>query len=80
MTSRSVMLSGVPSSAMQLEEQRADLGFGARPVGVGERLEVQAVEQLAVDVGLQLEVLRPRRLDARVRAGAAAAAAEVTDS
>ena len=52
----------------QLEEQRPDLGFGARPLGRGQRLEVQAVEQLAVDVGLELDVLRAaalRRADAR---------------
>ena len=49
----------------QVEEQRADVGFGARPLGRRQRFEVQPVEQLAVDVGLELDVLRPRRLDAR---------------
>ncbi len=55
----------------QVEQQRADLRLGARPLGRRERLEVQAVEQLAVDVGLQLEVLRPRRFRRAVAAGAA---------
>ena len=49
----------------EVEEQRADVGFGARPLGRRQRFEVQPVEQLAVDVGLELDVLRPRRLDAR---------------
>ena len=49
----------------QLEEQRADFRLGARRVGRRQRLEVQPVEQLPVDVGLQLEVLRPRRFGAR---------------
>ncbi len=49
----------------EVEEQRADVGFGARPLGRRQRFEVQAVEQLAVDVRLELDVLRPRRLDAR---------------
>ena len=51
----------------QVEEQRADIGFGARPLGRCQRLEVQPVEQLPVDVGLELDVLRPRRFDARRR-------------
>ena len=51
----------------QVEEQRADFRLGARALGRGERLEVQPVEQLPVDVGLQLEVLRPRRFRPRRR-------------
>ncbi len=47
----------------QVEEQRPDVRFGARALGRRQRLEVQAVEQLPVDVGLELDVLRPRRLD-----------------
>ena len=42
----------------QLADQRADLAFGARAIGVRQRLEIQPVEQLAVDVRLQLDVLR----------------------
>ncbi len=49
----------------QVKEQRPDVRFGARPLRRRQRFEVQAVEQLAVDVGLELDVLRPRRLDAR---------------
>ena len=48
----------------QLAEQRADLALGARAIGLRQRLEVQAVEQLAVDAGLA----------ARGTAGAAAPA------
>ena len=59
--SRSARLSGVALFGQQLAEQRADLAFGARAIGLRQRLEVQAVQQLAVDVGLQLEVLLPRR-------------------
>ena len=56
--SRSLMLSGVPLLGDQFEQQRADFRFGARAIGRRERLEIQPVEQLAVDVGLQLEILR----------------------
>ena len=49
----------------EVEQQRANLRFGARPIRVGERLEIQAVEELPVNVRLELDVLRPRRLDAR---------------
>ena len=68
--SRSLMLSGVPLFGDQLEEQRPDFRLGARAVGRRQRLEVQPVEQLPVDVRLQLEVLRPRRLDRGARAAA----------
>ena len=52
----------------QVEQQRADLRFGARALDRGERLQVQAVQQLPVDVRLQLDVLRPRRLGRAGRA------------
>ena len=45
----------------QLAQERADLTLGARAIGLRERLEVQPVEQLAVDVRLQLEILMPHR-------------------
>ena len=65
----------------QIEEQRADLRLGAWALGGRERLEVQAVEQLPVNVRLQLEILRPRRFDARTRgASAAAGVSSVTSS
>ena len=54
--------------AEQLEEQRADVAFGARPIDGRKGLEVQPVQQLPVNVRLQLDVLRPRRLRARSRA------------
>ena len=44
----------------QLGEQRANLAFGARAVRLRERLEVEAVEQLAVHARLEIEVLRCR--------------------
>ncbi len=49
----------------QLAEQRADLALGARAIRLRQRLEVQPVEQLLVDAGFQLEVLRTRRLRLR---------------
>ena len=57
-SSRSPRLSGVPSSASSSPTQRPDLALGARAVGLRQRLEVQPVEQLPVDVRLQLDVLR----------------------
>ena len=42
----------------QLEEQRPDLALRARAVGGRERLEVQPVQQLLVNRGLQLDILR----------------------
>ena len=63
----------------EIEQQRADLRFGARPLGGRQRLEVQAVEQLAMDVRLQLEVLRPRRLERAGRAAMAARHGEADD-
>ena len=63
----------------QLSQQRADLGLGAGAIGVGQRLEVQAVEQLAVHVGAQLEILLARRLlnGRGPRVGAAWRAAQI---
>jgi hypothetical protein len=43
----------------QLEDEGADLGLGALSIHRRQRLEIEAVEQLAVDVGLQLDVLGP---------------------
>ena len=60
----------------QLEDERADFAFGALPIHRGQRLEVQPVEQLAMDVALQLDVLRARRMGRagrRRRAGRQAA-------
>ena len=51
----------------QLAEQRANLAFGAAAIGLRQRLEVQPVEQLAVDVRPQLEVLLARRRPAASR-------------
>src|SRR5215467_13460803 len=45
----------------EVVDQRADLAFHARAVGLRERLEIQPIEQLAMDVGLQLEILLPGR-------------------
>ena len=76
--SRSPRLSGVASSASSCAEQRADLALGARPIGLRQRLEVQPVEQLAVHVRAQLEVLLPRRrLERRAGRGAARVGAAV---
>ena len=44
----------------QLADERPDLALGARPIGLRQRLEVQAVEQLLVNVRLELDVLRAR--------------------
>jgi hypothetical protein len=46
----------------QVEQQRPDLGLRPRPLRRRERFEVQAVEQLPVNVRFELDVLRPRRL------------------
>src|SRR5213078_4633083 len=51
----------------QLEQQRADLGFGAGAVGRGERLEIEPVEQLAVNVAFELEIAGARRRRRRPR-------------
>ncbi len=53
--------------AEQLADERLDLAFGAGAVGVGERFEVEAVQQLLVNVGLELNVAGPRRLDSGAR-------------
>src|SRR5215831_4695602 len=45
----------------EVVDQRADLAFHARAVGLRERLEIQPIEQLAMDVGLQLKILLPGR-------------------
>jgi len=56
----------------QLTEDRPYLAFGARTIRLRQRFEVQAVEQLAMDVGLELEILRPRGFGTRpLRIGAA---------
>ena len=60
--SRSVMLSGMPSSAIRSNSSVRISASARGALGRGQRLEVEAVEQLAVDVRLQLEILRPRRL------------------
>ena len=44
----------------QLEQQRADLAFGAGPIGGRQRLEIQPVEQLPVNVALELQIAGPR--------------------
>ena len=49
-----------PFLGNEIEQQRANLRFRARAFGGGQRLEVQAVQQLAMNVRFQLEVLRPR--------------------
>src|SRR5215510_11472640 len=38
-----------------IAEQRPDLGLGARPLDRGQRLEIETVEQFAMDVRLQLD-------------------------
>ena len=43
--------------AQQLAEERTDFALRPAPVGLGQRLEVQPVEQLAMNVRLQLGVL-----------------------
>ena len=48
----------------QLREQRADFGLGARAIGLRERLEVEAIEQLAMHVRAEIEILRAKRLRA----------------
>ena len=58
--SRSDRLIGVFSSAEQLCEQRPDFVLGARALGLRERLEIQAVEQLAMDLPPELQVLLAR--------------------
>ena len=62
-------------AGQQLAEQRPDLALRARAIGLRERLEIQPVEELAVDVRLELDVLTPRLLAART-AGVGASAAE----
>ena len=46
----------------QVEQQRPDFGFGTWPLDRRQRFEVQPVQQLAMNVGLELDVLRPRRI------------------
>src|SRR5204862_7525622 len=43
------------------EEQRPDLGLGAAAIGRRERLEIQPVEQLAMDARLHVEITGARR-------------------
>src|SRR5262249_11738070 len=49
----------------QLSEERPNLALGARPFGVRESLEIQTVQQLAVDISLELHVLSARSLRTR---------------
>ena len=42
----------------QAGRQGPDLGLGARSVRLGERFEIEATQQLAVDLRLDLEILR----------------------
>ena len=49
----------------QLTEKSANLTFGARAIRLRQRFQVQPVEQLAVDVATQLQVLRTRALRSR---------------
>ena len=58
--SRSERLSGVASPASNSPTSPADLTLRPRALGLCQRFEVQAIEQLAVDVRLQLEILRRR--------------------
>ena len=51
----------MPSVGEQLAEQRADFAFGAGAIGLRERLEVEAIEQLAMNVRLQFQILLSRR-------------------
>jgi len=72
--SRSPRLIGVPSSpSSSLTSVLISLSARAR-IRLGQRLEVQAVEQLLVDARLQLDVLRARHL--RARAGTRSGLAE----
>ena len=50
-----------------LAKEYPDLAFGARPVGLGERFEIQAGQQLLVHAGSEIQVLLTRRLDPEVR-------------
>ena len=47
----------------QLEQQRADLALGPGAIGLGERFEIQPVQQLAMNARPQLHVLVPRLAD-----------------
>jgi predicted PurR-regulated permease PerM len=49
----------------QLGDERANLAFCARAIRLGQRLKIEAVQELAVDDRLQLHVLLARRLQAR---------------
>jgi hypothetical protein len=54
----------------QESQQRADFALGSRPIGVGERFEIQAVQQLLVNRRAKLEILLPDRLhSSRTRRG-----------
>ena len=54
----------------QLADERADLALGARPVGLRQRLEVQPVQELLVNVALSSTYCARGATDAR-RAGRA---------
>ena len=51
----------------QLAEQRANLALGARAIRLRQRFEVEPVQQLAMDVRPQLEILRARAPAAEAR-------------
>ena len=57
--SRSDRLIGAPLLGEDFAEQHPDLGFGTAAIGLRQRFEIQAPEQLAVNVGPQLQVLGP---------------------
>src|SRR5438105_13292187 len=46
----------------QLQQQRANLRFSAGAIGLRERLEVETVQQLAMHLGAQVEILRAKGL------------------
>ena len=48
----------------QLRQQRADFGLRTRAIRLRQRLEIQAIEQLAMHVRAEIEILRAKRLRA----------------
>ncbi len=50
-----------PLFGQQLADERTNLAFSAGPIGLGQGLEVQPVQQLLVNNGFQLDVLRAWR-------------------
>ena len=49
----------------QQSEQRSDLAFGAGAIGVGQRFEIQPIQQLLVNRRAKLEILLTGRLMGR---------------